>query len=121
MANEIDAVCNSAGVWPDILLAAHAHLYQRFSRSIGGKAIPYIVAGSGGHLLHQPRTHLPSVGQFIGNYKMEIEPIFELGYLTIVVDLSTSSGPVIRGTFNSQADNPTTDRFVLNLATGVVT
>jgi hypothetical protein len=120
MANEIDAVCNSAGVWPDIVLSGHAHLYQRFSRALGGRSIPYIVAGSGGHLTHQPRSGLPPVGADIGNYTMEVEPIFELGYLTLVVDLSSTSKPTITGAFHSQAAKPTEDTFVLNLADGTV-
>jgi hypothetical protein len=120
MANEIDQVCQNVGVWPDIVLSGHAHLYQRFSREVAGKTIPYVVSGSGGHLLHGPRSNLPAVGQFIGQYKMEIEPIFELGYLTVVVDLSSSSSPAIRGTFNSLAATPTTDSFTLDLAKGVV-
>ena len=38
-----------AGFWPDAVLSGHAHIYQRFSRSVDGREIPYIVAGSGGH------------------------------------------------------------------------
>jgi Calcineurin-like phosphoesterase len=120
MANEIDEVCNSAGVWPDLVLSGHAHLYQRFSRDVAGRSIPYVVSGSGGHLLHPPRKDLPKVGQYIGQYKMEIEPIFQVGYLTIVVDLSPGSGPVIKGRFSSVAATPTADSFTLNLKTGVV-
>jgi predicted phosphodiesterase len=121
MANEIDKVCNSAGVWPDLVLSGHAHLYQRFSRDVADRSIPYIVAGSGGHLLHPPRKELPKVGQYIGQYKMEIEPISQYGYLTVVVDLSPDSGPVIKGRFNSVAAEPTPDSFTLNLSTGAVT
>ena len=120
MANEIDAVCTAAGVWPDLVLSGHAHLYQRFSRSIGGRSIPYVVAGSGGHLARPPRTDLPPVGSDIGNYRMEIEPIFELGYLTVAVDLSSTTKPTLTGTFHSQAQSPTEDSFVLNLADGSV-
>lgn len=120
MANEIDAVCQSAGLWPDIVLAGHAHLYQRFSRALSGRSIPYIVAGSGGHLAHAPRTGLPPVGSSVGNYKMEVEPIFELGYLTLVVDLSSAATPTISGSFHSLAANPTEDSFVLNLGDGTV-
>jgi hypothetical protein len=120
MANEIDKVCMSAGVWPDLVLSGHAHLYQRFSRDVSNRSIPYLVAGSGGHLLHRSRSNLPSVGQLIGQYKMEVEPIFEPGYLTIVVDLGAGSGPVLRGAFNSQASRPTKDSFTLDLKTGVV-
>ena len=120
MANEIDSIHSAAGVWPDLVLSGHAHLYQRFSRSVGGRSIPVIVAGSGGHLARAPRTDLPPVGSDIGNYRMEIEPIFELGYLTVTVDLNSTAKPTLTGTFNSQAQNPTRDTFVLNLADGTV-
>ncbi len=120
MANEIDAVCNSVSVWPDVVLSGHAHLYQRFSRARNGRSIPYIVAGSGGHMARPPRTHLPPVGSNVGNYRMEVEPIFELGYLTLVVDLSSTTKPTISGTFHSQAVNPTKDSFVLDLANGTL-
>jgi hypothetical protein len=119
MANEIDAVCNGAGVWPDMVLSGHAHLYQRFTRTLGGRAIPYLVSGSGGHLAHAPRTDLPPVGDQVGNYTMEVHPIFELGYVTITVDLGANP-PTITGKFNSVADPPTEDEFVLNLKTGAI-
>jgi hypothetical protein len=121
MANEIDAVCTKAGVWPDLVLSGHAHLYQRFSRSLGGRSIPFVVAGSGGHLAHAARSDPPPVGSNIGNYRMEVEPIFELGYLTLAIDLSSHTKPTLTGTFRSQAQTPTQDSFVLNLADGTIT
>ncbi len=35
-------------VIPDAFLSGHAHNYQRYTRRIGGKQVPYIVAGTGG-------------------------------------------------------------------------
>jgi hypothetical protein len=48
MSQSIDAACNAAGVIPDAFLSGHAHNYQRYTRRIGGKQVPYIVAGTGG-------------------------------------------------------------------------
>ncbi len=48
MSQSIDAVCTKAGVFPDLFLSAHAHNYQRYTRRIGGKQVPYIVVGTGG-------------------------------------------------------------------------
>jgi hypothetical protein len=52
MLADIDEACNLAGILPDVLLAAHAHNYQRYTRLVtkGGnkKQIPFIVAGTGG-------------------------------------------------------------------------
>jgi len=49
MLAQIDAACDAAGVWPHAVLSAHAHNYQRFTRSHGQTEIPYIIAGNGGH------------------------------------------------------------------------
>ena len=36
--------------YPDAVISAHAHLYQRITYTLGGgRQIPYIIAGSGGH------------------------------------------------------------------------
>jgi predicted phosphodiesterase len=49
---EIQAAMDSAflasGRTPDVVLAGHVHSYQRFSRELEGKTLPYIVAGGGG-------------------------------------------------------------------------
>ncbi len=117
MANEIDAVCAEAGLWPDLVLSGHAHLYQRFTRQVNGRQIPYIVAGSGGHLLREPRSGLPAAPADFGNYRLEVNPIFELGYLTVTVSLADKP-PTLAVEFNSQAENPTHDSFTLDLRTG---
>jgi Calcineurin-like phosphoesterase len=49
MLKEIDEACSAAGIWPDAHLSGHAHLYERYTRTVGGKQIPYIVAGMGGY------------------------------------------------------------------------
>jgi hypothetical protein len=52
MLADIDDACSMAGILPDVVLAAHAHNYQRYTRSVtkGGNKmqIPFIVAGTGG-------------------------------------------------------------------------
>jgi hypothetical protein len=48
MRQSIDDLCKKSGVFPDVFLSAHAHNYQRYTRRIGGKQIPYLVAGTGG-------------------------------------------------------------------------
>ena len=53
MLADIDRACTSAGVYPHVVLAGHAHNYQRYTRafSLGGEAVsvPFIVCGDGGH------------------------------------------------------------------------
>lgn len=52
MLADIDDACHQAHIMPDMVLAAHAHNYQRFTRSVSfeGKEmqIPFVVAGTGG-------------------------------------------------------------------------
>jgi hypothetical protein len=48
MLQQIDQACSAAGIQPDLHLSGHSHLYERFTRTVGGKQIPYIVAGMGG-------------------------------------------------------------------------
>src|SRR5262249_15496880 len=55
MSKDLDEAFRAAGVWPDALLSAHVHNYQRFTRTVdtGGhhsQAIPYVVAGGGGRV-----------------------------------------------------------------------
>lgn len=49
MLKEIDAICDKVGVWPHAVLSGHAHNYQRFTRTLGKRQIPYVVCGNGGH------------------------------------------------------------------------
>ncbi len=48
MLQMIDQACASAGIWPDLHLSGHSHLYERYTRTVNGKQIPYVVAGMGG-------------------------------------------------------------------------
>jgi hypothetical protein len=48
MNQDITDVCTKTKVFPDLFLSGHAHNYQRYTRTLNGKRIPYIVAGTGG-------------------------------------------------------------------------
>jgi acid phosphatase type 7 len=53
MSDLLDAAIKASGRTPDAVLAGHVHNYQRFTRVLDGRQIPYIVAGSGGyHAFH---------------------------------------------------------------------
>ncbi len=45
----IDTAISSSGRTPDAVLSGHVHNYQRFSRSLNNREVPYIVAGAGGY------------------------------------------------------------------------
>ena len=49
MLQDIDDACQAAGVWPHAVFSGHSHNYQRFTRTVNGLQIPYLVAGCGGH------------------------------------------------------------------------
>jgi hypothetical protein len=53
MLQQIDEICLQEGVYPHAFLSAHAHNYQRYTRTMKfGSAeidVPFIVCGDGGH------------------------------------------------------------------------
>jgi hypothetical protein len=53
MLRQIDTICQQQGVYPHAFLSAHAHNYQRYTRTVHfGNAdfdVPFIVCGDGGH------------------------------------------------------------------------
>jgi 3',5'-cyclic AMP phosphodiesterase CpdA len=49
MLQDIDTACTAAGIQPDMVLSGHSHLYERYTRTIGGAQIPFVVAGMGGY------------------------------------------------------------------------
>jgi len=89
--HDIDSCCQAAGVWPDVVLSGHAHLYQRFTRVVGGKHIPYVVSGSGGFAATRPQGSAPKAPYTIGDTTLEVDPIVEFGYLIITTDAKTLS------------------------------
>jgi hypothetical protein len=90
---DIDAACKAAGLWPDLVLSGHAHLYQRFTRTVGpnNQQTPYIVAGSGGFAATPPQVKLGPAPITVGDHTLEIDPIVKFGYLYITCDGRTLS------------------------------
>jgi predicted phosphodiesterase len=87
---DIDTCCKAAGLWPDVVLSGHAHLYQRFTRTIAGaKQVPYIVCGAGGFAATAPQTTFKKFPVAIGDLTLELAPIVKFGYLTIETDAKT--------------------------------
>lgn len=53
MLTQMDEACQSAGLWPDMVLSGHSHNYQLYKRRVPNgssseKLIPYVIAGTGG-------------------------------------------------------------------------
>lgn len=53
----IDQATAAAGRAPDAVFTGHVHNYQRFTRTVGNKQIPYVIAGAGGYARTQKSTH----------------------------------------------------------------
>jgi calcineurin-like phosphoesterase family protein len=117
MNASIDAICKSTGVIPDAFLSAHAHNYQRYTRRIGGKQVPYIVIGTGGfppHSVPEATGQPAGVGQQV-TYDAAMA---SLGYLYVTVskrELNFEFWPFIDGG-QSRAYDP----FTVDLATHVL-
>jgi hypothetical protein len=114
---DIDSCCKAAGLYPDAVISGHAHLYQKFSRTFGGKETPYIVSGSGGFAATTPRTGLPNAPITVGDHTLIAKPLVEFGYLTINTD-----GKKLTLIFNTPTKNggQETDRVVVDLKQGKI-
>jgi hypothetical protein len=104
MLADIDSACTAAGVWPHAVFSGHAHNYQRFTRTVNGMQIPFVVAGCGGH---SPLS--PMRGTYRTPYKIDATLTLEnydatdYGYLRVVVNSTTMTIE-----FHPQADGGTT-------------
>lgn len=61
----LERATEKANRWPDMVLSGHVHNYQRFERKVGGKTIPFIIAGAGGYAdsfaeLHKLQKGIPT-------------------------------------------------------------
>ena len=112
---DLDVCCKAAGLWPDVLLSGHAHLYQRFTRNLpNGQQTPYLVAGSGGFAATTPKQ-LPPAPITVGDHTLEINPIVDFGYISVETDART-----ITLTFKTADGGPVRvrDTVSVNLKTG---
>jgi calcineurin-like phosphoesterase family protein len=119
LAADIDAASRAAGFWPDAVLSGHAHLYQRFTRRVDGREIPYVVAGSGGFAATRPIGGLPQTPVTVGEYTLDEAPIVEFGYLTVTVDM-TGRDHHLTIEFNDRTNTHIHDTTRLNLKTGKI-
>src|SRR5579883_287909 len=49
MAGVLDDAIQQTNRWPDLVFAGHVHNYQRYTRTLAEREVPYIVAGAGGY------------------------------------------------------------------------
>ncbi|MGA7853681.1 MAG: metallophosphoesterase [Candidatus Acidiferrales bacterium] len=131
MLQDIDTACKTAGLWPDLVLSGHAHLYERYTRVMtsDGRAIPYVVAGNGGYFNLSPvRTGkngaLPKIG-VAGNdgkgNKVTLEAYNDqvYGFLRLTVNSASISCEALGVNETTDAVS-TIDSFTLDLQKHVV-
>ena len=111
--------------YPDIVLSGHVHNYQRFTRTLGKRAIPYVVAGGGGYANKPSRMHRlqkdlatgeqPTTGHATADATVVFEAFNEkdAGFLRITIDKHTLVGEYFIVPFDGSAVSPG-DRFTLD-------
>jgi len=120
MLADIDSACTAAGVWPHAVFSGHAHNYQRYTRTLNGMQIPFIVAGCGGHNpLSAMRTTLRTPYPIDSTLTLNSVDATDYGYLRVVVNATT-----LTIEFHPQSDGGTTktpdDVVTVNLAAHTV-
>jgi hypothetical protein len=104
MLQMIDQACTTAGIWPDIHLSGHSHLYERYTRTVNGKQIPYVVAGMAGYYdlegLEQgapPPPKTPASGTDASGNPLTINVYngTQFGFLRMTVSASTITGEFV--------------------------
>jgi hypothetical protein len=127
MLADIDAICAATGVWPHAHLSAHVHNYQRFTRTVHGRQIPYIIAGNGGHGIQKLavkgstiRTPVSVAGQPAGQTLVfESYDDVNYGYLRLLVtpaQLRIEYHPASDGSSTKTPD----DSVTIDLASGTL-
>jgi Calcineurin-like phosphoesterase len=119
LTDDIDSCCQKAGQWPDALLSGHAHLYQRFTRTVNGRQVPYVVSGSGGYAATPPQEGSPPAGTVVGDHKLEFGPLIQFGYLTLTTDAKTLT--ITFKTAPKGGPVKAVDSVTLDLAQGKIT
>ncbi|MGB6691419.1 MAG: metallophosphoesterase [Terracidiphilus sp.] len=135
MLADIDSCCEQAGIWPDLVLSGHSHLYERYTRIMAsdGRQIAYVVAGNGGYynlstmkmnvagVKPQPGQHSEPDGQ--GNtVNLDQYNETDFGFLRITVSASEIIVVSLGVDPNAAAGTAPTviDSFVVNLAAHTV-
>ena len=121
MLQDIDNACQAAQVWPHAVFSGHAHNYQRYTRSVANRQIPFMVAGCGGHTpLSKMRATYRTPYKIDDTLTLENYDDTDLGYLRVVVNATT-----MRIEFHPEADGGTVktpnDVVTVTLATGTIT
>ena len=116
MLADIDGACKAAGVWPHAVFSGHAHNYQRYTRTVNGLQIPFMVAGCGGHSpLSAMRGTFRTPFKIDNTLTLESYDDTDYGYLRVVVNAQSMTIE-----FHPESDGGVTktpnDRVTIDLA-----
>jgi hypothetical protein len=53
----LERAASVSGRWPDAVFSGHVHNYQRFTRTLDGRDVPFLVAGAGGYANERKSMH----------------------------------------------------------------
>jgi len=124
MSAKLDEACNQAGIWPDAVLSGHTHIYQRATRTIGSRQIPYIIAGSGGYDDNADKKHTTKSLQQRSSPALRLDTVlYTFGYLRLILTpKSRSQSPTLRIEFRTPSNQgQAADSCVIDLSKNVVT
>jgi Calcineurin-like phosphoesterase len=118
----INQATEASGRGPDAVLSGHVHNYQRFSRKVGTRKIPYVVAGAGGYAndvgsLHklQPELTTPPVKlpyqTTVAEVKLEAYEQEQPGFLRITAEAGQITFEYFRVPFGGVAETTPFDTF----------
>ena len=96
MGDALDRAASNSGRVPDLVLSGHVHDYQRFTRRIGGKQVPYIVTGNGGYYnLHQLAADAKPGKKLTNEVTFEFGDASQYGFVKLTVARGKVSGEYI--------------------------
>jgi len=122
MSADIDNAAKAAGFWPHAVFSGHSHNYQRYTRTVSGNSIPYLVAGNGGHsplsALRKDANGNPIRTPFPIDNTLTLASYDDqnYGYLRVVVNAQTLHIEYHPASDGSATKTPN-DRVTVNLAT----
>ncbi|SIO20026.1 Calcineurin-like phosphoesterase [Singulisphaera sp. GP187] len=126
----VERASSVAGRWPDAVFSGHVHNYQRFTRVVEERKIPFVVAGAGGYAdqpkaLHQlqldmARHPIPAGRPFqttAAGVVLECYQETNPGFLRISIDADTLTGEYFLVPFDDPPPDQPVDSFRLNWKT----
>jgi 3',5'-cyclic AMP phosphodiesterase CpdA len=116
MGNVLDRAFAAAARHPDLVLAGHVHNYQRFTRTLADRTLPYVVCGASGyHNLHaMAREAVPGL-KVTPDCVLDQFEAKQWGFLRLAVTASQITGEYT-GVDKLGKVTPSVDAFTVPLA-----